>query len=125
MRRMIGKDKTTTNLVVQDANGGVGGAAVFIILLKLLQAVDESIDNSDVDGELSSDAMTSLNVFQTVNVMRKKRAKLIKTLEQYTFMNDCLLDYVHDKPYFDNLTVEDFYDSVVLEKSAYFTNDDS
>ena len=121
LRNMIGKDNTTANIVVQDANGGVGGAAVFVILLQLLQAVDESIDKADADGQLSSDAMANLNVFQTVNVMRKKRAKLIHTLAEYRFMSDCLLGYVQDKPDFDNIKIEDFHNSKVLEESIYFT----
>ena len=69
IRKMIGKDKTTTNMVVQDGNGGVGGAAVFVVLLKLFQAVDESIDNASPEGELSEDQKMVLNVFETVNCM--------------------------------------------------------
>ena len=61
MRKIIGKDITTTNMVVQDASGGVGGAAVFVVLLKLLQAVDESIENASPEGELSKDQIQFLN----------------------------------------------------------------
>ena len=122
LRKVVGKDMTTANMVVQDANGGVGGAAVFIVLLKLLQAVDKSIDNADVDGQLSSGEITNLNVFQTVNIMRKRRAKLVSTLAEYRFMTDCLLRYVQDKPHFDNLKTEDFHQSKVMEESIYFTN---
>ena len=122
LRKVMGKDMTTTNMVVQDANGGVGGAAVFIILLKLLQAVDESIENADAEGQLSSSTITNLNVFQTVNIMRKRRAKLVSTLAEYRFMTDCLLRYIQDKPHFDNLRTEDFHQSKVMEESIYFTN---
>ena len=100
MRKLIGKDKTTMNMVVQDSSGGVGGAAVFVILLQLLEAIDVSIDNANADGELSFDAMTSLNILQAVNVMRKKRAKLVNTLAKYRFMCDCLVDYAQEKSYF-------------------------
>ena len=121
MRKMIGKDNTTTNMIVQDAIGGVGGAAVFVILLKLLQAVDESIDNATPDGELSDYQMTILNVFETVNCMRKKRAKLVSSFAEYLFMIECLLDYVNEKQYFNKLTIENFHDSKVVEDSIYFT----
>ena len=86
-----------------------------------MQAVEESIESANSDGELSSDQLTSLNVFQTVNMMRKNRAKLVRTFEEYTFMTDCLLEYVEEKAYLDNLVVDDFYASAVLEKSMYFT----
>ena len=121
IRKMIGKGKSTVNMVVQDNKGGVGGAAVYVALLQLMQAVDESIESANADGELSSDQLTSLNVFQTVNMMRKNRAKLVRTFDEYTFMTHCLLEYVQDNAYFDNLVVDDFYASAVREKSMYVT----
>ena len=121
MRKMIGKDKTTTNMVVQDGNGGVGGAAVFVVLLKLFQAVDESIDNANPEGELSEDKKMVLNVFETVNCMRKKREKLVHTFAEYLFMIECLLDYVKEKPHFDNLSIDDFHESKSFEDTIYFT----
>ena len=94
---------------------------MYVALLQLMQAVDESIESANADGELSSDQLTSLNVFQTVNMMRKNRGKLVRTFEEYTFMTHCLLEYVQDKAYFDNLVVDDFYASAVREKSMYVT----
>ena len=121
IRKMIGKDITTTSMVVQDASGGVGGAAVLVVLLKLLQAVDESIDNASPEGELSEDQIQVLNVFETVNTMRKKRAKLVHSFAEYLFLIECLLDYVNEKPHYDKLNIDHFHESKTIEDAVYYT----
>ena len=114
-RKDIGNTRETMTLLVQDEQGGVGGAAVFIALIQLLEKIDDAViaAKSHV-GKFEEDDFT-INVFETIQDLRCKRMGMIQSLEEYTFLHQALLHYVKNK---------EQYDDLLKQRQDYLSSDD-
>ena len=102
IRNEIGVDKSTVNMVVHDDHGGSSAAAIFISLLFLLEQIDGAMLSDCISGGKRKNSQ-SVDIFQTVNSLRKKRMKMIKSMEEYKFLYQCTMYYVHHKQDYDEL----------------------
>ena len=76
-------------LFAHDLRGGVQGAAAFVILYDLMQQIDEGL----TDDNRIKESATSLDVFNTVNRIRKDRANAIEDFATYNALFLCLNYY--------------------------------
>ena len=72
-----------------DSRGGVQGACTFVILYDLFQQVDEGLTD---ENKIKASAST-INIFSTVNRIRKDRANAIEDLSTYQNLFFCLNHY--------------------------------
>ena len=100
VREEIGTNKDSVNLVLHDNDSGSSGAAVFLALQELLETIDDSLTAP----ELQLDSIKGqVNIFEVVSNLRKKRAKMIKSYEQYQLLFKALVFYSKHKNEFDSI----------------------
>ena len=89
IRNEMKKKTTCFKVFVSDPRGGVQGAAAFVVLYDLLQQVDEGLTGND---KVKS-SVTTIDVFDTVNMLRQDRANAIEDYETYKSLFHCLNHY--------------------------------
>ena len=97
VRREIGKPSKDFTMAVHDSDGGVGGAATFIVLHQMMQDVDSKI----LERDSGQEEIGSLNIFRTVDELRKQRAHIIETFSNYKFLFKTLSYYASKRSTFD------------------------
>ena len=99
----LGKDSLTVMTYVDE--GGISGASVFVALYDLLQKVDESFSpsNHQLKKSMSTPETPNLNIFEKVNDLRKDRAYMVNTYENYKLIFLCLDNYGKEKEFFDTI----------------------
>ena len=97
------KDELT--IVAHDDENGVGPAAIWIALYNLIQQFDEAVAKASkgkspivIDLE-----MKKLDVFKTVNELRKQRTKMVNSFAYYSFVFECLNFYCNNKEKLDKI----------------------
>lgn len=93
IRKDIGLKKNFITIMVQDEKGGPNGADVFVTLYQLLEKFDEALSLL----EYSPNGEQRINVFQTVDNIKKMRMKMISTYELYKYVHQCLGTYFQNK----------------------------
>ena len=100
-------------MVVQDDHGGSSTAAIFISLLCLLEPIDGAVLSS---GYGSNEKETlSIDIFKKVSELRSKRMKMITCFEEYKFLYQCVMHYVHHKDDYDKMIKQE--DKKLVETS--------
>ena len=102
VRKEVGKGQEYVTILAHDDQGGISGAAVFVTLYDLLQIVDTAILTKKVNTDQSKDDQT-LNIYDFVRELRKKRDNMIKDFDEYTFLFKALIYYAQNKSDFDKL----------------------
>lgn len=123
IRRLIGKGKDHLNICIQDQEAGCSGASIFILLYQLMDNVDEAILCARGQLEMSSGFHTTVNIFQTVDKARQKRAKMICNANEYRFLFKCVTYYAQNRAHLDSLQVDDQanYDSDDADDRNFYT----
>ena len=85
-RKDIGNTHETMTLLVHDDPGGVGGAAVFVALLRLLEQIDDAVTAAKSHGGKLEDGYLTIAVLRTIHGLRCKRMVMIQNLDQYTLL---------------------------------------
>jgi hypothetical protein len=118
IRKDIDVKRNSLLMVVHDDNGGTSGAAVFLTLLGLLEQVDEAMSSIDSQNDNAKESPI-IDIFRAVNIMRRKRMKMIQNFEEYVFLFKCVVYYIHHK--------EDFAQNVKLKDTPLvgFTKEDT
>ena len=91
---MKGRD-SILKVLAHDSRGGVQGACTFVILYDLFQQVDEGLTD---ENKIKASAST-INIFNTVNRIRKDRANAIEDLSTYQILFFCLNHYGPNRKY--------------------------
>ena len=104
VRREIGKPTTDFTIAAHDSTGGVGGASTFIVMYQMLHDLDSNVQ--EVASGSEQQANRFLNLFDTVNELRKKRAHMIQTFSNYKFILSTLACYASNKSMFDDVLDE-------------------
>ena len=105
VRKELSNKKDEITIVVQDSDGGIGAASIWIALYNLLEQYDETVTNSRKEIDITHE-MRSLDVFKTVNDLRKQRAKMVNSFANYSFIYDCIEYYCQNKKELDKLRPE-------------------
>ena len=90
IRNEMKQAKSALRVMVHDSRGGVGGAAFFVAMYRLMQQIDEAFNESD---QLKQSIATDISIFHTVNGLRKDRAKMIEDYSIYKLLHRCLAYY--------------------------------
>ena len=91
IRKEIGTNRDSVNMVLQDDFSGSSGAAVFLALLEMLESIDDAITKPSIE---PNRIKGEINVFNVVSELRKKRAKMIMNYEQYQlYLLQCMSDF--------------------------------
>ena len=98
IRKEIGTNRDSVNIVLQDDYSGSSGAAVFLALLEMLESIDDAITKPNIE---PNRIKGEINVFNVVSELRKKRAKMIMNYEQYQLLFKALVFYSKHKNEFD------------------------
>ena len=89
IRQEMDRDKSAMKILTHDSQGGLRGSALFLVLYDLMQKIDEGYtENNKVKTHLEK-----INIFNTVNKLRKDRAGLIDTYATYKLLHFCLEYY--------------------------------
>ena len=96
VRKELNDSKDELTVVVHDAEGGIGAAAIWIALYNLLEQYDENIARSSKERVHINDEMKSLDVSKTVNDLRKQRSKMVNSFANYSFIFECIKYYSHN-----------------------------
>jgi protein tyrosine phosphatase len=89
IRSQMKLDNDSIKLLLHDSQGGLGSSAAFLALYDLIQKVDESFNDNN---ELKR-TVKKIDVFGTVNRLRKDRAGMISDYETYTLLFKSLEHY--------------------------------
>ena len=100
VQRDVGKPTTKFTIASHDASGGVGGASTFIVLFQMQQELNTKLKVRK-QGQIE---IESVNVFQKVNEMRKQRAHMIATFQNYRFLFNTLAYYAKNQSFFEKIT---------------------
>ena len=101
------------NMVVQDDHGGSSTAAIFISLLCLLEQIDGALLSGNYG--INEKEPLSIDIFKKVSELRRKRMKMITNFEEYKFLYQCVMHYVHHKDDYDKLIKHE--DKKIMETS--------
>jgi protein tyrosine phosphatase len=82
-------DESAIKVLLHDSQGGLSSSATFLALYNLLQTVDECFTETN---QLKS-SVKKIDVFGTVNRLRKDRAGMINSYETYNMLYHCLNYY--------------------------------
>lgn len=93
VRKEFNLEKSSLKIFLHDSESGLGGAAVFLSLYDFLQKIDESFNEND---ELKQSA-GSIDVFDTVNALRRDRAYMINNYSTYKLLFYCLEYYGYSR----------------------------
>merc|ERR1712226_1839229 len=99
VRRELNLSKDELTIIVQDDDGGVGPAALWVGLDEVLPTGDDIANTSNKD-------YGKLDVFDTVNNLRKQRSKMVNSFTNYKLLFELLQHYVQYKPTFDKVRSE-------------------
>ena len=91
-------------VIVQDHDGGIGGASVWITFYKLLEGIDEVMSTEDAKLYASAKEIGTINIFNMVKHLRTKRSKMVHTLRYYSLLYEMVEYYVKNKLIFDKIT---------------------
>ena len=106
IRKIVSSMSSGVRMVVQDAGGGISGAAVFVALYQLLQTVDEAILLHSKHGSESADVkIPTLNIYKTVDDLRKNRGRMISTFAEYQYLFRCVKKYMQKRSFFNGIDV--------------------
>ena len=97
VRKEIGKHAPPFTMAAHDSNGGIEGAATFIVLYQAMNDVDSKI----LEKDSGQDEIGTVNLFERVNELRKKRAHMIQSFANYKFLFKTLALYASQKSHFD------------------------
>ena len=104
MRKEIGKKHDTLTIMSHDGNGGIDGASAFVVLFRLLEDVDFALRGTKLQqGQQTADASESINIFETIKELRKKRARMVHSFATYEFLFSTLAFYASNKNQFDEM----------------------
>ena len=107
VRRELNKSKEELTVVVQDDDGGIGAASLWVVLYDLLQQIDEVVPSNDNKPTTSSNKdFGKLGVFRAVNDLRKQRSKVINTFTNYKLLFEMLQCYAQYKSTFEKVRPE-------------------
>ena len=73
----------------------------FISLLFLLEKVDGAMLSDNLENDEKSSP--TIDICKTVNHLRSKRMKMITCIEEYKFLYQCVMHYVHYKNEYDEM----------------------
>jgi hypothetical protein len=82
-------DESSIKVLIHDSQGGISSSAAFLALYSLLQKIDESFTETN---QLKS-STKNIDVFSTVNRLRKDRAGMCNSYETYKMLYHCLNYY--------------------------------
>ena len=82
IRNELKQEKSSLKILVHDTKGGVSGGAVFLSLYQMLQTLDKSL----TDDNNMKRTTTDIDVFDTVNNLRKDRAYMIHNFATYKLL---------------------------------------
>lgn len=106
VRRQIGIKRDSINIAVSDEHGGVSAAAVFIALLYALEDLDDKTSQPDagIEGPLNvSKETATLDVFEIVNELRKKRMKMVCRHDDYLLIFKAVQRYAQNCRMFQSI----------------------
>ena len=104
MRKEIGKKHDTLMVMSNDENGGIGGASAFLVLFRLLEEVDFALRGTNLQqGQQAANASETINIFETIKELRKKRARMVHSFATYDFLFNTLAFYASNKNQFDEM----------------------
>ena len=106
VRRSIGIKRDSINIAAHDEHGGGSAAAVFIALLRGLEDMDDktSAPDAGVVGPLKASKETNtLDVFNIVAELRKKRMKMIGNHDDYVLIFKSLQRYAENWRVFQSI----------------------
>ena len=82
VRRQLNKSKEELTVVIQDDDGVIDAASLWVVLYGLLQQIDEVVPSNNNKTTTSSNKdFGKLDVFRAVNDPRKQRSKVISPLQ--------------------------------------------
>lgn len=106
VRREIGINRDSINIVVHDKQSGVSGAAVFVALLLALEDMDDKTSQPDAvtDGPLkTSKEINTLEVFNIIDALHKKRMKMVRNQDDYALIFKALQHYAQNWKIFQSI----------------------
>ena len=107
LRKEIGKKNDTFTIMAIDRSGGIDGASACIVLFRLLEDMDYGLRGTTSQQHQTADIHSeTINVFDTIKEMRKKRAYMIHSFATYEFLFDTLAFYARNKKMFDEMLME-------------------
>ena len=86
IRNEMNQQNNSQNILVHDMRGGVAAAAFFVAMYKFLQQIDEAFTE---DSRLKQN-IDDIDIFSTVNQLRKDREKMIEDYSTYKLLFHCL-----------------------------------
>ena len=111
IQRDIGRPTKEFTIAAHDSSGGVEGASSFIVLFQMIQELETKLKVRKSElGDISKKRQVEfINLFEKVNQLRKERAHMVSTFENYKFLLTTLSYYARNKSTFDTIltTVEE------------------
>ena len=117
-RKELDRSRNNLTIVLHDADGGIGASAIFVGLYSLLQQIDEVLPIDEENSPRENKKLGALDVFKTVDDLRKQRSKMVKSYTYYKLLFELLQYYCQYKAAFDMLLPE----NVILDSSEPSTN---
>jgi protein tyrosine phosphatase len=110
IRREVSSESETLTLLAYDKRGGISGATSVLILYDLLEKIDLAFmaprPTQPLKGAKNlntQDRNTIINIYQTVDDVRKKRMKAVQNFAEYEMLFQAVLYYTKNKPEFDEI----------------------
>ena len=119
VQRDIGKPSKTFTIASHDSSGGVHGASTFFVLFQMVQELETKLNvrKSGLSNIERKQDVQYINIFERVNDLRKQRAHMISTFNNYKFLLTTLAYYTRNKSTFDKIL--NMEAPVAQEKSSF------